>query len=115
MKMLKVSLLVFGFCLLISPTALKAQDPGKGDDPPPCCPRAPGYLGEPGSMILQGEFTVSTAMLEAQGINRKQFLDRLSAAFFPNTSADVVVSTKTTLSRNSITSPNLGLGTRDPP
>jgi hypothetical protein len=113
--MLKVSLLVFGFCLSFAPLVLLAEDAGIDNPPPPCCPRSPGILGEASPIMIQGQFTVSTGMLEAQGINRKQFVDRLSAAFFPNTSADVVVSTKTTVSRNSTNSPNLKLGNQDLP
>jgi len=111
MRTLKVSLLVFGFCLFAMPLYLPAQDGGKVDPPiPPCCPRSPGMLGQVGPMTLQAQFSVSTGLLEAQGISRRQFADRLSAAFFAGTAVDVLVFTKTTVSQNSPDNPNAPLG-----
>jgi hypothetical protein len=107
--MLKVSLLVFGFCLLATPITLFAQDGGGTIDPPPiCCPQSPDFPG--GSLVIQGQFLVSTGMLDAQGITRKQFIDRLSATFFPDKPADVVLSTKTLVSQPSLNGPNARLG-----
>jgi hypothetical protein len=107
--MLKVSLLVFGFCLLATPIALFAQD--QHDPPPPCCPRSPEFPGSQMSpVVIQGQFLVSTGMLEAQGITRKQFIDRLSATFFPDKPADVVLSTKTLVSQPSLNGPDARLG-----
>jgi hypothetical protein len=108
MRMLKVSLLVFGFCLLTTPIALFAQEPPK-DPPPPCCPRSPEFP-QMSPVVIQGQFLVSTGMLEAQGITRKQFVDRLSAAFFLDKPADVVLSTKTLVSQPSLNGPNARLG-----
>jgi hypothetical protein len=111
MGMLRVSLLVFGLCILAAPIALMAQD-GSGETPPVCCPRSPELPGgdQINPVIIQGQFTISTGMLEAQGISRKQFVDRMSATFFPNKSADVVFSMKTTVTQTSLDGANAGLG-----
>jgi hypothetical protein len=109
MRMLKVSLLAFGFCMLIMPIALFAQDPGPI---PPCCPRSPDLPGESqmNPLVIQGQFLVSTGMLESQGITRMQFINRLSASFFPDKPVDVVLSTKTLVSQPSLNGPNARLG-----
>jgi hypothetical protein len=111
MRMLRVSLLVFGFCLLATPIALFAQDPPR-DPPPPCCPRSPVFPGvdQISPAVIHGQFLMSTGMLEAQGITRKQFIDRLSATFFLDKPADVILSTKALVSQPSLNGPNARLG-----
>jgi hypothetical protein len=117
MRMLRVSLLVVGLCLFVTPIVLVAQNGANVDPPPPiCCPRAPGLPGGEfvSPLVIQGQFTVSLGMLEAQGISRKQFVDRMSIALFPNKSADVVISTKTMVSQTSLNGPDARLGRQNP-
>ncbi len=91
MKKAEVCQIAFFFALLMLTSSVMAQTV----DPPHCCPNSGdsvGIVGEDGGVLsLSGEFVISDAMLELQGITRSQFVDRLAGSLFPGKAVDLVL------------------------
>ncbi len=96
MKKLLVSLVIFGFLMLLAPISLLAQN-----DPPPCCPRGPGAAvqSQVVSLVARGQLFVTTDMLQSQGITKREFVERLSTSMFAGKTVDLLVSVKSTISQ----------------
>ncbi len=96
MKKLNWSLLFVLCFVLLVPASLLAQ--GTSDPPPACCPRGPEGTGQNpnGSPIARGQILITTGMLQAQGITRREFVERLSVSIFAGRQVDLVWSLRST-------------------
>jgi hypothetical protein len=79
--------------VLFSTSLLFAQDP---PPEPPCCPRSPvSGMASTEAQVL-ASFTAPEAWLQANGLTRALFADRLAAVFFPAEGAQYLVTWKRT-------------------
>lgn len=99
MKKLNLFLLTVLSVVLLSPIALIAQ----GDPPPQpgCCPRGPEAAGQDqtGSLVARGRILISTGMLQAQGITKREFVERLSVSIFAGKQVDLVLTVRSSADR----------------
>lgn len=90
MKKLEVCLAVLFVASILLPSTLLGQD----TTPPKCCPNkslsAGAFGGDACAPQFQGQFVVSDEMLQARGISRSQYVDRLSESLFPGAVVDLV-------------------------
>ena len=104
MRKIIVSLVTIGSFMLLAPLALMAQN----DPPPPppgCCPRGTEVAGQSqaGAPVAKGQLLISTGMLQAQGITKREFAERLSMSIFAGKAVDLVLSVTTTSNRPGLT------------
>ncbi len=93
MKKRIVSLVIFGFLMMLAPMSLLAQN-----DPPPCCPRGTGAAiqNQAGSLVAGGQLFVTTDMLQSHGITKREFVESLSMSMFAGKTVDLLLSVKST-------------------
>ncbi len=96
MKKVSAHFGLLGILMLLTPIALFAQNPA---DPPTCCPRGP-EIADPGQTVQQpakGRIIITTALLQAQGITKSEFVGRIGMTMFAGKAVDLLVSVKSTV------------------
>jgi hypothetical protein len=95
--MKKLYALIFGVLFLVLPcvSAMAQEIP-----PPPCCPHGDpidGLVG--GGPSLLTKLVISNQTLQATGLTRDQLLNAISATFFPDKKADLIIVSKQTVTK----------------
>ena len=99
MKKLDVCFVMFLGFILLAPIGLMAQVPDP--PPPPCCPRGSEVVGQTqvSPLVAKGQLIITNGMLQAQGITKREFVERLSTTMFPGKTVDLLLTVISTVNQ----------------